>query len=39
MVFAGRGEMPQVVIDTWRKMYGYFTREDISHKITFMTDF
>jgi predicted transcriptional regulator YdeE len=39
MVFAGRGEIPQVVIDTWGKIWEYFAREDISHKRTFTTDF
>lgn len=39
MVFYGRGEMPQVVIDIWGKIWDYFSRVDSSHKRAFTTDF
>ena len=39
MVFAAKGDMPQVVIDTWGKIWRYFSAEGVSHPRAYTTDF
>ena len=39
LVFSGRGEMPQVVIDAWGQIWEYFSGSDTPHKRAFTTDF
>jgi len=39
MVFAAKGDMPQVVIDTWGKIWRYFSAEGVSHQRAYTTDF
>lgn len=39
MVFEGRGEIPSVVLDTWKAVWEYFSRSDCEHTRAFSTDF
>lgn len=39
LVFHGEGDMPQVVIDTWMKVWDYFSQPDASHQRAFTVDF
>jgi len=39
LVFEAKGEMPQVVIDTWGKIWTYFSNEEAEYKRTYTTDF
>jgi predicted transcriptional regulator YdeE len=39
MVFQGKGGMPQVVIDTWGKIWNYFSNDNAPHKRAYTTDF
>ncbi|AWF81816.1 hypothetical protein BTJ40_13820 [Microbulbifer sp. A4B17] len=39
LIFSAKGDMPQVVIDLWSEVWGYFTAEDCPHKRAFTTDF
>ncbi len=39
MVFAARGDMPQVVIDTWGKIWRYFSAEGVGHQRAYTKDF
>ena len=38
LVFQGKGQMPQIVIETWQRVWDYFTVES-SYQRCFMTDF
>ena len=39
MVFEAAGEMPQVVIDTWSKIWDYFSTENVPYQRAYTTDF
>jgi predicted transcriptional regulator YdeE len=39
LVFQGRGEMPKVVIETWAKIWSYFSDRDVPHKRAYTVDF
>ena len=39
MVFEAKGEVPQVVIETWMKIWEYFSKEDSEYQRTYTTDF
>ncbi|MFL0800962.1 MAG: GyrI-like domain-containing protein [Agarilytica sp.] len=39
MVFKRSGEVPQIVIDTWMKIWTYFSDDNAEHKRTYTTDF
>jgi len=39
LVFSATGEMPQIVIDTWIEIWGYFSSEACKHTRLFTTDF
>ncbi len=39
MVFKGSGEVPQVVIDTWGKIWAYFSDNTAEHQRAYTTDF
>ena len=39
MIFEGVGEMPQIVINTWSKVWEFFSKEDVPVQRTFTTDF
>ena len=39
MVFEGKGEMPQAVIDAWSKVWEYFANENSPHQRTYTIDF
>ncbi len=39
MVFEAKGDMPQVVIDTWLKIWDYFSAENAQHRRAYTTDF
>ena len=38
LVFKGKGAMPQVVIETWKRVWDYFMKES-EYQRSFMTDF
>lgn len=38
-VFEGKGEMPQCVIETWEKVWAYFSQDDVPYKRAYTTDF
>lgn len=37
--FTAKGEMPQVVIDLWGEVWGYFGQDNCSHRRAYTTDF
>ena len=39
MVFEGQGQMPQVVIDTWRTIWAFFSQPDAQYQRAYTTDF
>ena len=39
LVFEGKGEMPQAVIDTWMKIWDYFSDEKNEYQRAYKTDF
>lgn len=39
MVFGAKGDMPQVVIDTWSKIWDYFSTENTPYQRAYTTDF
>lgn len=39
MIFEAKGEMPQVVIETWMKVWDYFSDENSPHQRAYTTDF
>lgn len=39
LVFEGKGEMPQAVIDTWVKIWTFFADEQTEYKRAYKTDF
>lgn len=39
LVFEGTGDMPRVVIETWDKIWEYFSKEDCTHSRLYTTDF
>ena len=39
MVFEASGDMPQVVIDTWVKIWRYFSGAEVEHQRAYTTDF
>lgn len=39
LVFAGTGEVPQVVIDTWTQIWRYFSSDNCAHTRAYTTDF
>ena len=39
LVFTAKGEIPQIIIETWREIWKYFSSEDCKHKRTYSTDF
>jgi len=38
-VFAGQGEMPQIVIDLWEQVWSYFSSPNCHHTRVYRTDF
>ena len=39
LVFHAKGSMPQVVIETWGKIWNYFSKENTEHTRAYTTDF
>lgn len=39
LVFSGSGTVPQVVFETWSRVWGYFANEDCPHTRAYSTDF
>ncbi|WP_404343319.1 GyrI-like domain-containing protein [Pseudoalteromonas mariniglutinosa] len=39
VVFSGKGEMPQTVIDVWGQVWQYFCNEDCQHVRAYDTDY
>lgn len=39
MVFKAQGEVPQVVIETWQKIWAYFSNKGAPHLRSYTTDF
>ena len=39
LVFEAKGEVPQVVIETWSKVWDYFSSEETQHQRAYTTDF
>lgn len=39
LLFEAKGEMPQVVIDTWVKIWNYFLPDDSDYQRAYSTDF
>ncbi|WP_299946891.1 GyrI-like domain-containing protein [uncultured Microbulbifer sp.] len=39
LLFTCQGEMPQVVIDLWSRIWRYFSARDCPHQRTYTTDF
>lgn len=39
LVFSGNGQVPQVVFETWRKVWDYFSDEHCPHSRAYSTDF
>lgn len=39
LVFDAKGEVPQVVIETWMKIWDYFTAEETQYQRAYTTDF
>lgn len=39
LVFDGSGEMPQAVIDTWTKVWDYFSQDDAKHQRAYNVDY
>lgn len=39
LVFEGKGSMPQVVIETWSKVWSYFSSNEAEHIRAYTTDF
>lgn len=39
LVFSGHGQVPQVVIETWSKVWSYFSSENCAHTRAYTTDF
>lgn len=39
LVFKGEGEMPQAVINTWMKIWDYFSNDDAEYERAYTTDF
>lgn len=39
MVFDAKGEVPQIVIETWSKIWEYFSTGDAQYQRSYMTDF
>lgn len=39
MVFEGKGEMPKVVIETWKTIWDYFSQPGVQYQRAYTTDF
>lgn len=39
MVFEAKGEVPQIVIETWSKIWSYFSKGDTQYQRAYITDF
>ncbi|MDH5218134.1 MAG: GyrI-like domain-containing protein [Gammaproteobacteria bacterium] len=39
LVFEAKGEVPQVVIDTWTRVWDYFSSDTAQHERAYTTDF
>lgn len=39
LVFVAKGQVPQVVIDTWTKVWDYFANEEAPYQRAYATDF
>ena len=39
LVFSAKGEIPKIVIETWGKIWEYFSSESCTHKRVYSTDF
>lgn len=39
LVFSGMGQVPQVVFETWSKVWDYFSNKTCPYRRTFLTDF
>jgi len=39
LVFAGNGQVPQVVFETWSKVWSYFSSDECQHTRAYTTDF
>jgi hypothetical protein len=38
-VFSAQGQVPQIVFETWGKVWSYFSSEDCTHTRAYVTDF
>lgn len=39
LIFTGQGELPQAVVQTWAKIWDYFSQIDVPHQRAYTTDF
>jgi len=39
MVFSAQGKVPEIVIETWAKVWSYFSQGDTKYKRSYATDF
>lgn len=39
VVFEAKGEVPEIIIETWGKIWNYFAAKDAPHKRAYTTDF
>ena len=39
LLFEGKGEMPQAVIQTWAKIWEFFSKENVQYERIYTTDF
>lgn len=39
LVFSGSGQVPQIVFETWAKVWSYFSSENCAHTRAYSTDF
>lgn len=39
LIFSGKGEMPQIVIDTWGEIWNYFSNKDVPYERAYLTDY
>lgn len=37
--FSGKGELPQIVIETWQYIWAYFSKPDCPYERAYLTDF
>ena len=39
LVFTAKGDIPKIVIDTWKEIWEYFARKDAEYERLYTTDF